>query len=429
MNNRRVPLRYRILYGLGYLTVALTADMTLTWVLKRYRPDPADPRWNVLVTAGALFAAMLLGRIIDGIADPLVGYWSDRIRTRWGKRKPFILLGAPLLAITFVLLWLPPDDTATAANAVYLAIMAAAFFFAFTVVVCPYLAMLPEITSDPGERVALATWQGGFNIAGAVGGMAVAGFLIEAHGYRTMALSFAPIILLCAWAPLLVPTPLAQQTPCTFRLADAIGRTLANPLFLPYVVSQALFWIALRIVLAAGPKIIEVRAAVRETEQGLVMATALVSAALALPLVSRLAGRNGKRRVLKAAMLHYGLEMIQLALVGILPIGLAPLWQAVVIMALVGPAVGALFTLPNAMVADIVDRDEDETGQRREAIYFGVQGLLVKAGLGLGIGIAALLLDWLGETTARQGGFTACALAATVLSWAAAVALTRYRGD
>jgi GPH family glycoside/pentoside/hexuronide:cation symporter len=285
------------------------------------------------------------------------------------------------------------------------------------------------MTADPAERVSLAAWQGGFNIAGAVGGMAVAGMLIEAHGYRTMALAFAPAILLCAWAPLLVPTPLAQASPCRMPLLRSIRATLRNPLFIPYVTSQVLFWIALRIVLAAGPKIIEVRARVRETEQGLVMASALVAAALLLPAMKGLAERFGKRQVLIGAMVHFGVVMIPLALVGMLPGPLNPLAQAFTVMVLASPAIAALFTLPNAMVADIVDHEEGLSGERREAMYFGVQGLLVKTGLGLGIGVAAVLLDRLGETATRQGGFVACAVAAMILSWLAALALTRYRGD
>jgi GPH family glycoside/pentoside/hexuronide:cation symporter len=86
-----------------------------------------------------------------------------------------------------------------------------------------------------------------------------------------------------------------------------------------------------------------------------------------------------------------------------------------------------LFSLPNAIVADIVDRDEKSTGERREAIYFGVQGLLVKAGMGVGVSIAAALLWLFGAEVDRQGGYLACALAVTAISLAAAAVMTRYR--
>ena len=188
----QIAWRHKLLYGMGYLSVALTTDMTLTWLLKRYRPDPADIRWNALTTAGAFALAMIVGRIMDAVADPLVGFWSDRVRSRWGQRKPFIFIGAPFLAVMFVLIWIPPTTTESVLNGVYLAVTASVFFFCFTVVVCPYLAMLPEITSDPAERVRLTTWQGGFNILGAVGGMLIAGYLIEAVPLRIYPVRYVP---------------------------------------------------------------------------------------------------------------------------------------------------------------------------------------------------------------------------------------------
>jgi len=420
---------HRFLYGMGYLSVALTTDMTLTWILKRYRPDPADPRWQVLTSAGALFAAMLVAQLVDAVADPLVGFWSDRVKTRWGRRKPFILVGAPLLAVTFVLIWVPPVPTESLLNGLYLAVMGTLFFSCFTIVVCPYLAMLPEITNDPAERVRLNVWQGAFNVVGAVGGMALAGYLIDHHGYLTMALFFAPMVLLCSWAPLLVPTPVEGERASEFPLVQAITTTFRNPFFVPYVVSQLLFWMALRVILAAGPKIIEVRAQVGETGQGMAMATGLLVSAAFFPFMRGLAGRVGKKRLLTGAMLYFGAVMVPLVFLGGLPLPLSGYGQAILVMALAGPALAGLFTLPNAMVADIVDRDEEATGQRREAIYYGVQGLIVKAGMGVGLGIAALALAHFGETAERQGGFVACPLIAMALTWAAAAVLTRYRGN
>ncbi len=424
-----VALHHKILYGIGYLSVALTADMTLTWILKRYRPDPADQRWEVLVTAGAFALAMMLGRLVDAVADPLVGFWSDRIRTPWGRRKPFILVGGPILALVFVLIWIPPTPEASLANGIHLGVVAGLFFVSFTIVVCPYLSMLPEMTTNPSERVKLTAWQGVFNIIGVLGGTVLAGYLIEHHGYLRMGLFFAPIVWLCSWAPLLVPTPAAGEKPSGFRLTEAVLTTLRNPLFPPYVIAQLLFWIALRIVLGAVSKLVEIRAGVGESMQGMVLAAGMIVAALVFPFTPALVRRFGKKRLLRAAMVVFGVMMIPLNWLGYLPLPLSPLWQAVLIMALVGPAISALFTLPNAIVADIVDHDARQTGERREAIYYGVQGLIVKSGLGFGVGLAALLLDRFGESAASQGGFTACAIAAAIFCGLAALVLGRYKGD
>ncbi len=424
-----IRLRYKAVYGMGYLSVALTTDVTLTWLLKRYYPSSSTLASTASVSAAAFIVAAVLGRVVDALADPLVGYWSDRVQSRWGRRKPFLLVGAPLLAVMFVLIWTPPLPGLSLVNGVYLAAALALFFLMFTIVVCPYLAMLPEITADRAERVSLTAWQGAFNVIGAVGGTIASGYLIDHYGYRTMGLCFAPVVLLASWAPLLVPQPKASPRPSGFPLREAVVSTLRNPLFVPYVLAQLLFWIAVRIIIGVMPKLLDVRFDMGEEGIGYVMASGLLVAALFLPFMPGIAKRTGKKRLLIAGMVYFGLLAVPMPFLGALPLPVPGAGQAYLLMVLAGPAIAVLFSLPNAIVADIVDRDEKTTGERREAIYFGVQGLLVKAGMGLGIGLAAALLWMFGAEVDRQGGYLACALTVAAISLAAAAVMTRYRDN
>ncbi len=424
-----VPLRHKILYGLGYLSVALTTDVTLTWLLKCYYPDADGGAARATVTVGAFIFASVFGRAVDAVADPLVGYWSDRVRSRLGRRKPFLLVGAPLLALVFVLVWTPPVAGISLINGIYIAVAFALFFFMFTIVVCPYLAMLPEITSSRSERVALAAWQGAFNVIGAVGGTIASGVLIDRYGYRTMGVCLAPVVLLSSWAPLLVPQAAGSGKPSGFGLREAVTSTLRNPLFVPYVVAQLLFWIAVRIIVGVMPKVLDTRLGLGEQTIGMVMAAGLLVAAVFLPFMPRVARRTGNKRLLMAAMAWFGLVALPVPFLGALPVPLSGVGQAVLLMVCAGPALGVLFSLPNAIVADIIDRDEERTGERREAIYFGVQGLLVKAGMGVGVGLAAALLAAFGAEVERQGGYVACGLVVAAISFAAAGVMTRYGGN
>ena len=426
----RVPLIHKFLYGLAYVPVGLATILTMSWIGMLYDPPAAAAGSVKLVTYAGLLIAVNFGRVVDAVADPLMGYWSDHVRTRWGRRKPFILVGGPLLAVAFALLWAPPAPAGIAfANAVYLAATLALFFFTFTVVVCPYLAMLPEITADPAERVSLGAWQGGFNVVGVVGGMILTGYLVGRYDYRTMGLIYIPIILLCAWAPLLVPTPVAAEKPSELPLKQSISSTFRNPWFRPYVTSQLLFWMALSIVIWSSTQLPIVRAGATEETTALPLAAALLVAGLLFPAMRSLADRFGKRAILLWAMVWMAVVMVPLIFAGTLPLPIAPMWQIAIAMLLAGPSVAALFALPNPIVGDIVDHDETLTGQRREAIYFGVQGLLVKAGMGVGGGLAAVLLGVFGAELARQGGFIACPIVAMVLVLAAAAIFRRYPGD
>src|SRR5690606_8695796 len=168
-----------MLYGSGYLGIALTTYIVSTWVTYAYAP-PAGRGLEPLLPVGLVGIAVAIGRVVDAVADPLVGLWSDGARTRWGRRRPFIVAGAPLLALSFWLLWTAPPAWSDAVTFAYLAIVLSLFFFFFTVVVAPYLALLPEISRDRRQRLQLAGWQAAFNVIGVVIAGLAAGPLIEA---------------------------------------------------------------------------------------------------------------------------------------------------------------------------------------------------------------------------------------------------------
>ena len=117
--------RHKILYASGSLAANVVFATTNQWLMYRYVP----PKGKLLVPLLVFSFIMGAGRLIDGVADPLVGHWSDSIRSRWGRRRPFIALGTPLLVVAFFLLWLPPDKHISVANTVYFLVLVNVFFF------------------------------------------------------------------------------------------------------------------------------------------------------------------------------------------------------------------------------------------------------------------------------------------------------------
>ena len=119
------------------------------------------------VTPALAAAALFIGRSWDYINDPLVGYLSDRTRTRWGRRRPWLLFGAIPFAFTFILLWIRPTFLA---NQTSLLIFYAAVYVIYeasaTTVYMPYFALTPELTQDYDERTQLTSFRMLFNIIG-----------------------------------------------------------------------------------------------------------------------------------------------------------------------------------------------------------------------------------------------------------------------
>ncbi|MBZ0253060.1 MAG: MFS transporter, partial [Candidatus Methylomirabilis sp.] len=161
---RVLTTRQTPLYAAGNFGTSLLPAVFVGWAIYFYAPPPGEglPAYVALTAVGVI---TFLGRIVDALADPLVGHWSDRSRSPHGRRIPFILWGTPGLVLTFILLWFPPQQGVTLGNAVYLAAVMGAFWFFYTVVVAPYLSLLPEITHVLTERVSISAYMAAFEVA------------------------------------------------------------------------------------------------------------------------------------------------------------------------------------------------------------------------------------------------------------------------
>ncbi|MCK4926780.1 MFS transporter, partial [Candidatus Aerophobetes bacterium] len=112
----RLTLAQKLMYASGYMGIILI-NTTLMWAMYFYAP-PGGSLTSLLPIK--LFGLVMLGgRIFDALTDSLVGHWSDRARTRWGRRTPFIVFASLPLFISFVLIWAPPTGEASVLNFVW----------------------------------------------------------------------------------------------------------------------------------------------------------------------------------------------------------------------------------------------------------------------------------------------------------------------
>ncbi|MEG3435652.1 MFS transporter [Pannus brasiliensis CCIBt3594] len=156
----KLHLATKIAYGAGDLGPAITANISVFYLLFFFTDVAGLP-------AGLAGSVLMIGKIADAINDPIIGMWSDRTNTRWGRRIPWMLCGALPFGIIYLLQWLIPTDN-QGLLFVYYVIIGIFFNITYTIVSLPYQALTPELTLDYNERTSLNSVRFAFSIGGSI---------------------------------------------------------------------------------------------------------------------------------------------------------------------------------------------------------------------------------------------------------------------
>jgi len=410
-------------YSMGGIAMNLTNLVISQWIYKLYVPSPQE----ALVPVWLFGAIFFLGRLTDGITDPLVAYWSDQLRSRRGRRIPFILFGLGPLALVFFLLWLPPTPGLHWSNALWAFVFIQAYFVLYTIVVTPYLALIPEITSDLRERVNITTLQAVAVMVGTAV-FAVIGVVIEAWGWAALGGVVAALCIV-SFAPTLVwirehPRPVADEgAEQRFGLIEWMRLTFQNRPFLHLVVATSFYWFGLNLLIMLVPYWVQDLLGLGEGDVPILMGPFLAMNLVCFFVFNAAAKVWGKHAAFLVTLAGSALVVPALSLVGHLPFGSA-LVQSAVVMGLIGVPTAGFMMLPFALLADVVDYDEQLTGQRREAIYFGMQAVLQKTMIGASIFAFGMLV--LGGQTTSIAGLKAVPLVAATSFVLGFVTFLRY---
>jgi GPH family glycoside/pentoside/hexuronide:cation symporter len=417
------------MYPVAYLGISVLMQSLVSWYSYFYAP-PKDNPYNLVPLApiGLVGVAMVLGRVIDAVSDPLVAYFSDNFRSRLGRRKPFLMFGAFPLVLSYILLWFPPSPYESYSNFIYLAVMLALYFIFFTVYVAPYLALLPEISRDPNERAAVSTYQSVFNTVGLLLQGIACSVIIQQYGIRAMGIILGIISLLTLVMPFWIKERDAERTDAKkFGLMDSLLLTLKNREFLYYEISLLFYWFAINMVTIALPYIASVKMLLDGFETALLQGLLFVNAILISPLMLVWIKRYGKKKVYSSSMFVLMILVFMMYFVGRPYLFLDAKWFGFLIIGLAGFPLAAVFIIPNAIIADITDIDEMKTGQRREAMFFGVQGFLIKTVIGLSsFFTTGVLFKHLGYNYGNSSGISMACLLASLCILAGIIVFKNY---
>jgi glycoside/pentoside/hexuronide:cation symporter, GPH family len=383
-----LPLRARVLYASSSLGGEALSQSRALWLLYFYAEDAE------LLSTLAVGALLTAGRLIEALDDALIGWWSDRTRSRLGRRIPFIVAATPFWALFAVLLFSPPADGAVLAGAYLLLVLELHQLFA-TLSGGPYEALLPEIAPTSAERVGIVGIRVYFGAAGAAIGLTLSPLIVDTLGYVAMAAVIAALAMSTRLVGLAgVWTQARRSTvPAALPLRDALRATFANRSFMVFVPTFVLFQVALQMLLGMLPWYVE--AILGREEPGrwvtVLTAVAIVSMLLALPLFAAFARRTSKRRAYSISMLAAATLFPLLFLAGFVP-SVPEEAQILLVVAIIGAPLAGLYLFPATLTADIVDDDSARTGMRREATYFGAQNFVEKTATAVSPLLLALVL-------------------------------------
>jgi GPH family glycoside/pentoside/hexuronide:cation symporter len=394
MTTEKLPRRTKWIYGSGDFGFSLTNT-----ILSVYFALFLTEVVGLMPAVAAL--AIFIGSTWDYINDPIAGYITDRTRTRWGRRRPYLLFGALPFALTFVLLWWKPPFTSVPALAVYYSLAYAIFDTAASFVYMPFFALTPELTSDYDERTSLTSTRMFFSIFGSLVAFTVPLAIVSTFSPQNTdrVLIMGVILGLVSVLPLwLVFWGTRERKEFMNQeqsgLIEAIKASVRNR---PFVFGLLLFLFngvtmaIIQVILLYYIKYV----VQREPESDIIMATIFVVAMIALPLWAWISAHLNKRWAYIIGIAF--LAGVLMALASLNSQTGMPLIMTLCVLAGIG--VSAMHVMPWAIIPDAIEYGELESGKRNEGMFYSLITLAQKVASSIAVPLALLVLQFSGYVT------------------------------
>ncbi len=378
------PIRLPALLAYGFPALPLAALTLPTYILL-----PNFYAGEIGLGLASVGLILLLARIWDVISDPLIGQMSDRIDTRYGRRRPWIVAGTPLVMVAVWFLFVPGPG----AGAIHLLFWSIVLYTGWTMMILPLTAWGAELSSSYDERSRIAAFRETAIILGTLLALGLPVALGIGDGPavgKSLSLIAWTVILLLPMAVIallrVTPEPrIRYRAHVTLRRGLAVLRN--NRPFRQLIAAYLVNGVANG--LPATMFVLYVANVLQAPEQSAVLLFVyFLAGILAVPVWLKLSYRHGKHRIWCWAMIWAA------AIFACVPaLGSGDLWWFVVVCVLTGVSLGADLVLPSSMQADVVDLDTAESGDQRTGLYFALWGMVTKLALALAVGIAFPLLD------------------------------------
>jgi glycoside/pentoside/hexuronide:cation symporter, GPH family len=393
-DSHKVPFFKKLAYALPAYALAIIGIPVYVYIPKFYTDVVGV---NVILLGYILFSV----RIFDAVTDPVIGYLSDRTRSRFGRRRPYIAAGSLLTAFTMILLFNPPEATPFF-ETLWFGVFIYALFLFWTIVTVPYESLGPEITFDYKERISLFGMRDGFLLAGTLAAVAAPAFIQwifglsgDPAGERTkffwISMLYTPLLIGTAWWCVVVIEELHPQKKKRTGFFPGIRQVTHNRPFIILLIAYTISAIGNN--LPATLILFYVQYVLQSNLADLFLLLYFVTGIIFLPGWIFIARRIGKKFAWLVSMtINTG------AFTGVFFLGPGDAFIYGILVVLSGVGFGASLAIPSAIQADVIDYDEFLTGERREGQYIGLWSISKKLAAAVGIGAGLSILGLAGYT-------------------------------
>jgi len=426
-DSRRLPLATLLVYA----PPALALGAPLFFVQFYFLKFATDVLLLAPAAIGAIFA---VSRLWDAALDPIIGTWSDRTRTRLGRRRPFMLAAIPLSAATFLMLWSPPETLSNEGTTIWVVVALYGFYAGFSAYAIPHFALGAELADDYHDRSRIYGARNAAFMLGLLPAFGCLQLVNNAANPRAMAERVAIVGALALAVILLVPLRVREREEFQRRALASSVRSMADVLRNPHgrriLAVQFVDSLGVGVLGVLGPYLAQYvikRPDLIAALPGVYTVCLLAS----IPLWVLASRRFGKRQAWTAAMIGMGLSFGATIFVGENDVAL--ILGLLVVAGLFGGCGGPIGA---SMLADVIDADELATRERKEGAYTAAFTFAFQVGNGITVALVGFALSLSGfrpnvQQTAAvawtlKGLFAGMPL---VMLLAGAVVLRRYTLD
>ncbi|MEM6723374.1 MAG: MFS transporter [Bacteroidota bacterium] len=402
----KVPMGQKIAFGVGMLANQMFPAVLGIFMVVLVQ-DLGFPGWMW----GFLF---FFPRVFDAITDPIMGFISDNTRSKWGRRRQYVFIGAIVMGVSFMIMWQLYRDNGVDYNFTYFLAWSMVFFLGLTIFSVPYVAMGYEMSDDFHERtniMAVAQWIGQWAWVIAPWFWVIMydqdWFPSAEVAARELAIWVGAIFMVCAMVPALfiksestldrteyMPLTLGNIGEGFVKIARGFIEAFSSIPFVRISISTFFVFNAFNTVAAFTFFVIVYHLFAGDAGAAGVWPTlfgclsALTTTFLVIPTIPYLCKKLGKKR---AFMWCQGVSIIGYILFWFLLIPGKP-YMFIFALPFFSFGIGSLFTIKMSMTADVIDLDELENGQRREGVFGAIYWWMVKFGFAIAGGLSGVII-------------------------------------